>query len=63
MLIKHAVAVDDPRGDQGHFSPCFMNFHRAFLLELEQSLLAISPAMGALPYWDITADNPDGKSW
>ncbi len=28
-----------------------MTFHRAFLLELEESLLAICPDMKALPYW------------
>lgn len=26
---RHAVAVPDLRGDQGHFVPCFMTFHRA----------------------------------
>lgn len=31
-----------------------MTFHRAFLLEMERSLLAVAPALGALPYWDIT---------
>lgn len=94
--MKHAVATNDPRGDQGHngeglhsaacaagsttllptlsCKPClslpnshllpyspsnappgegppFMTFHRAFLLELEESLLAVCPDMKALPYW------------
>lgn len=31
--------------------PPFMTFHRAFLLELEESLLAVCPDMLALPYW------------
>lgn len=31
-----------------------MTFHRAFLLEMEQSLLSVAPALKALPYWDIT---------
>ncbi len=40
-----------------------MTFHRAFLLELELSLLTVAPELKALPYWDITLDNrgPTGK--
>ncbi|KAL4430833.1 hypothetical protein ABPG75_006089 [Micractinium tetrahymenae] len=60
-IVKHSVATNDPRGDQGHNGPPFMTFHRAFLLEMEQSLLAVAPALKALPYWDITLDNPGGK--
>ncbi|KAI7837734.1 hypothetical protein COHA_008456 [Chlorella ohadii] len=64
LIVKHAVATNDPRGDQGHNGPPFMTFHRAFLLELEESLLAICPDMKALPYWDLTLDNPiTGKYW
>lgn len=37
-----------------------MTFHRAWLLELEEALLAVAPALGALPYWDITLDSPGG---
>lgn len=47
---RHAA----PRPAQGHNGPPFMTFHRAFLLEMERSLLAVAPALGALPYWDIT---------
>lgn len=35
---------------QGHNGPPFMTFHRAFLLELENSMLAVAPGLGALPY-------------
>lgn len=28
-----------------------MTFHRAFLLEMEESLLSVCPDMLALPYW------------
>lgn len=37
-----------------------MTFHRAWLLELEEALLAVSPALGALPYWDVSLDAPGG---
>lgn len=49
LLLRHAVSVNDPRGDQGHASSCFMTFHRAFLLELENSLLSVAPELKALP--------------
>lgn len=29
LACRHAVAVPDLRGDQGHYVPCFMTFHRA----------------------------------
>ncbi|KAI9023181.1 hypothetical protein DFJ74DRAFT_668055 [Hyaloraphidium curvatum] len=61
FIVKHAVATNDPRGDQGHNGPNFMTFHRAWLLELERSLLAVAPAMRALPYLDITADLKGGR--
>ena len=41
---------------QGHAGPCFMTFHRAWMLELENSLLSVAPALKALPYWDVTMD-------
>jgi len=61
MINKHAVATQDPRGDQGHNGPCFMTFHRAFLLQLEDSLLSVAPNMKAIPYIDITKDVEGGE--
>lgn len=61
FIVKHAVSVYDPRGDQGHAGPCFMTFHRAILLEFELALLSVVPQLGALPYWDITLDTRGGK--
>jgi len=51
-VVKHAVATEDSRGDQGHFSSAFATFHAAFVLEFEMSLLAIDSSIGAMPYWD-----------
>lgn len=56
FIVKHAVAVLDPRGDQGHFGPCFITFHRALLLEFEAAVLSVSPRLGAIPYWDVLMD-------
>ena len=33
---RHAVAVPDMRGDQGHYVPCFMTFHRAVRARLQR---------------------------
>merc|ERR1712136_10213 len=52
FVVKHAVATEDSRGDQGHFSSAFATFHAAFVLEFEMSLLAIDSSIGAMPYWD-----------
>lgn len=64
FTIKHAVAVSDPRGDQGHFGPCFMTYHRAFLLEFEAALVSVLRArnstLDALPYWDAHLDADTG---
>lgn len=50
FIVKHAVSVNDPRGDQGHAGSCFQTFHRAWLLEFELALLAVVPELRALPY-------------
>lgn len=42
MLAKHANAALNPNGDQAHFGPIFGVFHRAWLLEFENSLIAIN---------------------
>ena len=59
FVIKHAVSSLDERGDQGHFGPPFMTFHRAYLLEIENSFLAIlkvvfgaKAQIDAMPYWN-----------
>ena len=41
FVLQHVSAVLDPRGDQAHFTPSFMTFHRAFLMEMEATLLDI----------------------
>ena len=56
MVAKHISAALDPRGDQAHFGPVLGPFHRAWLLELENSLLSIDARIEALPYWDYTRD-------
>ena len=56
FTVKHAVAVGDTRGDQGHFGPCFMTYHRAILLEFEAAMLSIAPKLQALPYWGASLD-------
>lgn len=42
-----------------HFTPMFLPWHRAFLMDFEQKLRdAISDSSFALPYWDWTEVNP-----
>lgn len=48
MLAKHAHAALNPVGDQAHFGPIFGVFHRAWLLEFENSLLAINKNISGL---------------
>lgn len=61
FTLKHIVAVQDIKGDQGHYGPCFMTFHRAFLLEFENALLSVVPGLPGLPYWDSSLDAPGGR--
>lgn len=61
FVVQHACAVLDPRCDQGHYGPIFGIFHRAFLLQFENSLLSIDPIIGALPYWNMALDSSTGK--
>lgn len=56
MVAKHSNAALDIRGDQGHFAPLFAMFHRAWILEFENSLLSIDDNIKALPYWDYRLD-------
>lgn len=61
LVVSHACANRDPRCDQGHFGPIFAIFHRALLLQFENSLLAIDPKIGAMPYWNVAFDAKGGK--
>lgn len=61
FVVQHACAVLDPRCDQGHYGPIFIIFHRAFLLQFEDSLLSVDPEIGALPYWNMALDSSTGK--
>ena len=56
------VIALDPRGDQAHFGPVLALFHRAWLLELENSILAVDSSIEALPYWDYSRDVAPLKS-
>lgn len=51
MLAKHAHAALNPDGDQAHFGPIFAVFHRAWLLEFENCLLAINPKISGVFYF------------
>jgi hypothetical protein len=53
-------AASDPRCDQGHLGPAFATFHRALVLQFEESLLAVDPRIPALPYWDYNLDSAHG---
>eukprot|EP00966_Prymnesium_polylepis_P268212 6196241-Prymnesium_polylepis.1 len=72
ISILHAVAVLDPRGDQGHSNwavdrpqQCFFTFHNALLMAIENSVrgitrVAFGSALEGLPYWDASLDAPGG---
>eukprot|EP00122_Pirum_gemmata_P014999 Pgem_evm1s14008 len=57
FVFKHAISYNSPIGDQAHFGPCFMTFHRVFLLEFETALLSIAKRLTGLPYWDLSIDS------
>lgn len=57
FVVKHAFSATDSRGDQGHYTEAFPNFHAAFILEFENSLLAIDPSISGLPYWETNTGN------
>lgn len=57
MVLKHARASFDPRGDQAHNHPIFPLFHRCWVLQFELSIIAIDPMIESLPYWDETIDS------
>ncbi|KAK3262164.1 hypothetical protein CYMTET_28965 [Cymbomonas tetramitiformis] len=49
FVAKHVIASTDTRGDQGHYGSHFLMWHKAFLLEFENSLLAIDQSLDAVP--------------
>ncbi|GBG33849.1 Hypothetical Protein FCC1311_100722 [Hondaea fermentalgiana] len=69
MLLKHATSALHPCVDQGHDIENQMTFHRALLLEVEASVLAIvstlepNVTLGALPYWDFATDIAQTGNW
>jgi len=56
ILLQHFYAGIDVRCDQGHFSAGFFTFHRSLVLTFENSLLAIDPSIGGVPYWNYELD-------
>ena len=56
LTVQHAYSAVHPACDQGHFSTSLLPFHLVESLAVEESLLAIDPAIGALPYWDYARD-------
>ena len=54
--MQHTYAAIDARCDQGHLSAGFFPYHRALVLAVEASVLAVDPGVGALPYWDYNVD-------
>lgn len=63
IVALHACSVKDPRCDQGHTGPHFMNFHRMVILKMELALLAADAnrpmKVRAIPYWDQSLDSED----
>ncbi|GAA2258980.1 MULTISPECIES: tyrosinase MelC2 [Kitasatospora] len=56
------IISDSDNGERvGHRSPSFLPWHRRFLLQFEQDLQSINPAV-TLPYWDWTADRTTTSS-
>ena len=53
FVQRHAQAQTDPLSDRAHGGSWFVAYHRLFVLEFEEVLLAINPSIEALPYWDI----------
>jgi hypothetical protein len=49
ITLQHIYATIDERCDQGHLSAAFSTYHRALILVVEETLLAMDPSIGALP--------------
>ncbi|MFB6835816.1 tyrosinase family protein [Streptomyces sp. NPDC056361] len=56
------IMSDTDSGDRvGHRSPSFLPWHRRFLIQFEEALRSVDPAV-TLPYWDWTADRTSRSS-
>ena len=53
LILRHATAENDPRGDQGHIGEHFAIWHSLFVLKFENALLSVDPKIGGSPYWDL----------
>ena len=58
FTAKHYAACIDARGNGAHYGPQFATWHAALGLEFERALLAVDPAIEALPYWDASKTSP-----
>ena len=58
FTAKHYAACIDARGNGAHYGPQFATWHAALGLEFERALLAVDPAIEALPYWDASETSP-----
>ena len=58
FTAKHYAACIDERGNGAHYGPQFASWHAALGLEFERALLAVDPAVEALPYWDASETSP-----
>jgi len=56
LLLEHAVATLDPRGDLGHNGQHLLVYHKMFVLKFENSMLAVDPEILGVPYWDLRDD-------
>lgn len=58
FTAKHYAASIDKRGNGAHYGPQFATWHAALGLEFERALLAVDPAIEALPYWGASETSP-----
>jgi len=49
---KHIAQAEDLRGDRSQTNIVFSIWHACLTLEFENTLLAIDPSIGAVPYWN-----------
>lgn len=56
LVAQHLQAAAARHCDEAHLGQAFATYHRAFTLRFEESLLAVDPSIGALPYWDYNIE-------
>ncbi|CAE7266133.1 griF, partial [Symbiodinium sp. CCMP2592] len=56
LVAQHLQAAAARHCDEAHLGQGFATYHRAFTLRFEESLLAVDPSIGALPYWDYNIE-------